>query len=85
MSADTQFLLHVLLSFGIPFALGIRELIVTGPRRPGWDRGPDAPAPRPAPLPDGEPATRRLPACLIPVLPPRAAVATTRERVFEDA
>jgi len=79
MQAGTQFLLSGLLTFGVPLAVAVRELIVL--RRP--DRGAwpgDEPKPQaPQPLPPSAP--KRLPECLIPNLPP----VTARGRVLEDA
>jgi hypothetical protein len=72
MSPETQVLLSGMLTFGLPLLLAVHELFAL--RRNGgngWkpDRTPD-PKPRPLPL-GGTPVQRPLPACLIPVLPPR--------------
>lgn len=67
MSPDTQFLLSVLLTFGVPIAIAVRELLVLRRGRPD-DRRPRRPVTPPLAPADGRP---RLPDCLIPrKLPP---------------
>lgn len=75
MSPSTQVLLSGALTFGVPLALAIRELIAlrrwTG--RPGGpDGSADPPLPPPAP-PGNAPAVKPLPACLIPARQPGIA------------
>ncbi len=80
MLSGGQFVfLSGVLTFGVPLALAVHELIAL--RRPGrgaW--GGDEPA-EPKPLPPLPSAPKQLPDCLIPQLPPRPAVA--RDRVPE--
>jgi hypothetical protein len=67
MDAKWHVLLSGTITFGIPLALAIRELILLRrPPRGAWPGdGPRAPEPKPLP-PD---APRRLPECLVPKLP----------------
>lgn len=75
MTSSTFVLLSGVLSYGIPMALAVRELLMLskGPR--GGDEPPPE-EPRPAP-------PRPLPACLLP--PPAPVSAPPRVRVLEDA
>ena len=80
MSPGTQIMMSGALTFGVPVAVGIYELLALRRRRPGsWDPGPDPEPAPPPPHPGG--ANRKLPDCLIPNLPPRAPAA--RSRVLE--
>jgi hypothetical protein len=85
MSPETQVLLSSMLTFGLPLIFAAHELYAL--RRDGgngWkpDRPPE-PKPGPVPL-GGAPVQRPLPACLIPVLPPRPIVErTARTRELE--
>lgn len=83
MTPATQALLSGAITFGIPLALAIRELLLLS--RSG-EHGPDPEPPRtlrPAPAPDDDAALPPLPACLIPSLP--APERAPRPRVLEDA
>ena len=71
MTPDTQILLSGALTFGVPLAFAVRELVVV--RRPPRGGGGGPPAPAPAP-----PKPKPLPDCLIP-----RPYVRTRER--EDA
>lgn len=100
---DTEWfvLLNCTLSFGVPLAIAVRELVVLRrDRGDGWDRRVPEP-PRPAPLPpsgggeDRRPATPALPDCLIPkplpaglvpvLVPAEHAPAAPRRRELEPA
>jgi hypothetical protein len=80
MDAKWHVLLSGTLTFGVPLALAVRELIIL--RRPpsgAWPGdGPGLPVP-PKPLPPESP--RRLPDCLIPKLPPATAKVRVPEAV----
>ncbi|MBC7800771.1 MAG: hypothetical protein H7Z10_09115 [Gemmatimonadaceae bacterium] len=71
MEPSTQVILSGLLTFGVPLAFAIRELIVTRripPSQWGGD-GPPPPAPVPPPpdkTPDWVAPNKPLPECLIP-------------------
>ena len=68
------------LSFGVPLAVEVRELLVLRPGRGEGDRDPLPEITPPPPAPSAAGPTRPLPACLIPTLPPRVAVPrTTRQ------
>ena len=71
MEASTQIILSGLLTFGVPLAFAVRELIVVRRPRPGSWGGDGPPPPAPVtPPPDTSPewiAVRKpLPDCLIP-------------------
>ncbi len=75
MAPALQVILSGTLTFGVPLAVAVHELIVTR-RGGGW---------RPEKLPDPQPR-KPLPPCLIPQLGPRPPLAhTPRPRVLEDA
>lgn len=78
MDAGTQVFLSGALTFGVPLAWAVRELVILRrPDRGAW--GGDGPKiPNPMPLPPDAP--RRLPECLIPKLPPLP----TRPKVLEE-
>ncbi|HEX3346873.1 MAG TPA: hypothetical protein VHS58_02085 [Acetobacteraceae bacterium] len=81
-----QVLLSGTLTFGVPLLLAIRELLMLrrGRRGGGWPsaRRRD---PRPGPMPPGgDPIQRPLPACLVPVLPPRSEPAWKPVRELEE-
>ncbi len=61
MTPETQILLSGALTFGVPLAFAVRELVVLRrpPRGGGGGGGPPAPAPAP-------PKPKPLPDCLIP-------------------
>ena len=71
MEASLFVLLSGTLSFGVPLAFGVRELLLLkpGPGDRDDDRSPEIAPPPPAPGEAGP--TRPLPACLIPNLPAR--------------
>ncbi len=83
MTQAAQVLLSGALTFGVPLALAIRDLMNLR-RGSGGGYGPPPPEPPPPPPNSGSPTIRReLPACLIPV---RATpVPETRVRVREFA
>jgi len=67
MTAAAQILLSGALTFGVPLALAVRDLMSLrrGPGGGSWPPQPQTPPPQPS---SGGPAIRReLPACLIPV------------------
>jgi hypothetical protein len=75
MAPELQVILSGALTFGVPLAVAVRELIVTR-RGGGW---------RPERLPEPRPQ-KPLPPCLIPTLGPRRPIADApRPRVLEDA
>jgi hypothetical protein len=80
MEPGTQILLSGALTFGVPLALAIRELVLLRRARGGPGRRDAAAAVPPPPLAPG--GTRPLPACLVPAAPDRPAA---RVRVMEDA
>ena len=75
MTSQTFVLLSGALTFGVPLALAIRELLGLSTLAPDGDEPPreERTVPRPRPLPD----------CLLPA--PIPAYARTRLRVMEDA
>ena len=79
MDGTVQVLLSGALTFGVPLAIAVRELIILKRRDGnGWDGDGHRPvAPKPLPPMDQKP----LPACLIPVLPKGGV----RVRELEDA
>ncbi len=87
MSPDVQILLSGALTFGVPLALAVRELVVLG-RKDAGPRPPDGDArrPDPAPAPDDDASLPPLPASFAHLtrLDPVAAPAK-RGRVLEDA
>lgn len=79
MDPELYILLSGALTFGVPVALAVRELLLLrrgGDGSWGRDRARETP---PAPTPAGD---RPLPECLIPKRSPRPAA---RPRVLEDA
>jgi hypothetical protein len=78
MDGAAYVMLSGALTFGIPLALAVRELIVLRRRDDrGWDNGgPPPSAPKPPPYDWGKP----LPDCLIPSPP-----SGVRGRALEDA
>jgi hypothetical protein len=75
MTQAAQILLSGALTFGVPLALAVRDLLTMRRDRGGgsWPPQPEAPPPRPH---SGSPALRpslhkELPACLIPVRTPQ--------------
>lgn len=84
MTPGTHVFLSGLLTFGVPLALAVYELIAL--RRPGDGPGrPDAP-PDPEPPPGREAHPRPLPACLIEAAWTDPAAAPARdERALEPA
>lgn len=79
MQAGTQFFLSGVLTFGVPLAVAVRELIVLRrPDRGAWP-GDEPKPPQPKPMPPTTPKT--LPECLIPKLAP----IPVQGRVLEDA
>lgn len=74
MTPLTFVLLSSTLSFGVPMALALRELLMLSPSAPGGEG--------PPPEQHFVPAPRPLPDCL---LPPRLPVHDLRIRVLEDA
>lgn len=88
MNADVNALLSGAVTFGVPLAVCIRELIVLRRDRGGWGWG--TPAPPSPPPPDSEPslppALRPLPDCLIPKLQQAPVIERASEtRVLEPA
>ena len=79
MQAATQVFLSGALTFGVPLAWAVHELIVH--RRPssGIGGGDEPPAPEPPKLKPDRP--KQLPDCLIPKLPPAVARGRVRETV----
>lgn len=66
MSPGTQIILSGTLTFGVPLALAVRDLIVLRRSSGGGGWRPEPPEPvRPLPRGGGSPAVRKLPACLI--------------------
>lgn len=85
MEASTQVILSGLLTFGVPLAFAVRELIVVRRRPPGSWGGDGPPTPTPVPpRPDSTPErtgpAKPLPECLIPK---PFADAPVRTRVLE--
>ena len=78
MNPDIQITLSLLLTFGVPLVLALRELLML--RYGGWGRR-RYPAEPPAPRPNDENSRPVLPASLIPNLPPINQA--TREKVLE--
>jgi hypothetical protein len=78
VAPEIQVILSGALTFGVPLAVAVREIIVTK-RGGGW---------RPERLPEPRPVTP-LPPCLLPPprprLPMHDAPGPTRQRVLEDA
>ena len=88
MTPGTHVFLSGLLTFGVPLALAVYELIAL--RRPGDGPGrPDAPRPRdpePPPPPGRQARSRPLPACLVEAArTDPAARATHKKRALEPA
>ena len=85
MTSGMCMLLEGTLTFGVPLAFAIRELMVLnrhpgGPGDDGLRRG----DPPPPPLPDSEPRRPALPACLVPTPTTLAAARNpSRERFLE--
>ncbi len=82
MNPATQIMLSGALTFGVPLALAVRDLVTLRRNPPGGGWSPEPPEPaRPAPSGGGMPTDRALPACLI-----EAAMgdpARARRRVLE--
>jgi hypothetical protein len=82
MNPATQIMLSGALTFGVPLALAVRDLVTLRRNPPGGGWNPEPPEPaRPAPSGGGMPIDRALPACLI-----EAAMgdpARARRRVLE--
>lgn len=79
MNTGLQIVLSGALTFGIPLVIAVHEFFVL--RRPqgdGWG-GDDPKPPTPKPYPNLTP--NKLPACLIPNLPPIPARQRTPEKV----
>jgi len=79
VTPELQVILSGALTFGVPLAVAVRDLVVTK-RGGGW---------RPERLPEPEPR-RPLPPCLLPPYPSNGRRAdaprpVTRPRVLEDA
>ena len=76
MTPSVQVTLSCMLTFGVPLAFAVRELVTLrhGPWRP--ESVPEEPE---APPPSGEPSRPMLPDCLIPKLPPVRQVSPERE------
>ena len=70
MDAKWHVILSGTLTFGVPLALAVRELIILRRPQGGAWRGDDPTPTIPRPLPPNAP--RRLPDCLIPKLVPSA-------------
>jgi hypothetical protein len=87
MAPAVQVVLSGALTFGVPLLFALHELVTLGRRNPGPDDRDHRPAPLPpTPLPDGTaPPQRKLPDCLIPVLPPRGTQRSDADRVLEPA
>jgi hypothetical protein len=68
MTPAAQIILSGVLTFGVPLALAVRDLITLrrGSGGGGWPSPPQAPPP-PRPNLGSPPVRRELPACLIPV------------------
>lgn len=62
-------LLSGTVGLGVPLILAVWELVRIRRSRGNWGGGGGLPRPRPG---GGVPAARPLPACLVPVLPPRS-------------
>ena len=77
MAPATQIFLSGVLTFGVPLALAVREL-VTVHRRPrsGPSDDPPPPPPPPKPTPPSDIYSRPLPACLIPQRRPERVLET---------
>jgi hypothetical protein len=93
MEPSTQILLSGALTFGVPLALAVRELLMLRRTdRAAGGRWGEAGSPRPGPVPGrqggGDPvvALRPLPDCLVPKAPARDARAAPGEaRELEPA
>ena len=79
MDAKWHVLLSGTLTFGVPLALALRELVLL--RRPQGGAWPGDGPKQPAPLPMPPDTPRSLPDCLIPKLPPAPVKARTPELV----
>ena len=86
MPPAIQVILSGCLTFGVPLAVAVHELIaLRRPPRGGWSPRP-APEPAPPPTPLGSaPALRPLPACLIPAVMPRRERAAATSKISEPA
>lgn len=82
MSPGTQIILSGTLTFGVPLALAVRDLITLRRSSGGhWPPEPGEPKP-PAPIGGGSPERPALPACLIEAGRGRLAI-VARERELE--
>jgi hypothetical protein len=79
MNPATQILLSGALTFGVPLALAVRDLVGLRrmPPHGGWRPEPPEPE-RPAPHSGGTPSQRALPACLIEAAMGKPLPATRR-------
>jgi len=82
MTPDVQILLSGTLTFGVPLALAIRDLLKNrrGSGGDGWPPQPQTPPPQPNA--GSPPIQRALPACLIPVRGAPQPEARPRVREF---
>jgi hypothetical protein len=79
MQAATQVFLSGALTFGVPLAWAVHELIVLRRSPGGFWRGHKPPPPEPPGSPPERP--KQLPACLIPKLRPAVVRPRVRETV----
>ena len=79
MDAEWHMLLSGTLTFGVPLALAVRELVVL--RRPPGGAWPGDGPKTPAPLPMPPQSPRSLPDCLIPRIAPTPVKARAPELV----